>query len=59
MHIFAKETVYFTAIKLHEKWVRLDRHYLFTPIKELYKSSSVLDVHSQHIIINIQKHFKR
>lgn len=32
---------------------------IFTPIKELYKSSSALSAHSQHIIINIHKHFKR
>lgn len=36
---------------------RIDR--IFTPIKEFYKSSSALGAHSQHIIINIHKHFKR
>lgn len=32
---------------------------IFTHIKELYKSLSALSAHSQHIIINIHKHFQK
>lgn len=46
MHIFAKETFYFTASSGYRN-IRSDwTDCIFTPIKELYKSSSALNMHS-------------
>lgn len=54
-------SVYYTIVQVimnsESDWTG-DCYNIFTPIKELYKSSSALAAHSQHII-NIQKHFKR
>lgn len=62
MYIFAKYTVYFTTIVQVTVTVgQIGKMHLsiFTPLKELYKSSSALSAHSQHTFINIRYHFKR